>query len=244
MLTGKAVLITGGAKGIGRYIAHNFAREGAKLAVADIDLERMKQTANELREIGADVFTRKCDVRMEEDVRSLMKEVAERYGRIDVLVNNAGIVTHFGWGVPRWPVVRDMDKSFWDKIIETNLGGTFLCTKHVLPFMEAQRSGHIINLYGGSPPKTLGSCVYSVSKDAIRTFTRFVAEEVRESNICVVAVSPGGAIATEDAPAEVRKTMPGPEAAGNRFLLAADASMELSGQRLTLKNGKLEVDSR
>jgi 3-oxoacyl-[acyl-carrier protein] reductase len=244
MLTGKAVVVTGGAKGIGRYIAHNFAREGAKLAIADIDVERMKQTENELREIGADVITQRCDVRVEDEVRSLMKDVASRYGRIDILVNNAGIVTHFGWGVPRWPVIRDMDKSFWDKVIETNLGGTFLCTKHVLAIMQEQRLGHIINLYGGSPPNTIGSCVYSVSKDAIRTFTRFIAEEVREWNICVVAVSPGGAIATEDAPEEVRRKMPGPEAAGNRFALAAEAGMELSGQRLTLKNGKLEVDSR
>jgi NAD(P)-dependent dehydrogenase (short-subunit alcohol dehydrogenase family) len=141
-------------------------------------------------------------------------------------------------------MVRDMEKNFWDKVMGTNLGGTFLCTKHALPYMQERRSGHIINLYGGSPPKTLGSCVYSVSKDAIRTFTRFVAEEVREFNICVVSVSPGGAIATEDAPEEARRTMPGPESAGNRFILAAEAGMELSGQRLTLKDGVLQVDAR
>ena len=244
MLTGKVALITGGAKGIGRYIAQGFAREGAKIAITDIDLERMKKTDNELRELGADVFARKTDVRVEDEVRSTMKEVVSRYGQIDILVNNAGIVTHFGWGVPRWPLVRDMDKSFWDNVIQTNLGGTFLCTKHALPYMQQQRAGHIINLYGGSPPAQVGSCVYSVSKDAIRTFTRFVAQEVRESNICVVAVSPGGAIATEDAPEEVRRTMPGPESAGNRFTLAAEAAMELSGHRLTLKDGRLEIDRR
>jgi 3-oxoacyl-[acyl-carrier protein] reductase len=244
MLQGKVAVITGAAKGIGRYIAHNFAREGAKIAISDIDVERMKKTEAELRELGAEVLAQKCDVRYEDQVRSSMKEVASRFGTIDVLVNNAGIVTHFGWGAPRWPLVRDMEQSFWDKVMETNLGGTFLCTKHVLPYMQERRAGHIINLYGGSPPKTVGSCVYSVSKDAIRTFTRFVAEEVREWNVCVVAVSPGGAIATEDAPEEVRATMPGPESAGNRFVLAAEAGMELSGQRLTLKNGRLEVDAR
>ena len=244
MLKDKVAVITGAAKGIGRYIAHNFAREGAKIAISDIDVERMKKTEAELRELGADVLAQKCDVRYEDQVRSLMKEVASRFGTIDVLVNNAGIVTHFGWGVPRWPLVRDMEQSFWDNVIQTNLGGTFLCTKHVLPYMQERRAGHIINLYGGSPPKTVGSCVYSVSKDGIRTFTRFVAEEVREWNICVVAVSPGGAIATEDAPEEVRGKMPGPESAGNRFVLAAEADMELSGQRLTLKNGRLEIDAR
>ncbi len=244
MLKDKVAVITGAAKGIGRYIAHNFAREGAKIAISDIDVERMKQTEAELRELGADVLAQKCDVRYEDQVRSSMKEVASRFGTIDVLVNNAGIVTHFGWGVPRWPLVRDMEQSFWDNVIQTNLGGTFLCTKHVLPYMQERRAGHIINLYGGSPPKTVGSCVYSLSKDAIRTFTRFVAEEMREWNICVVAVSPGGAIATEDAPEEIRGKMPGPESAGNRFVLAAEVDMALSGQRLTLKNGRLEIDAR
>jgi 3-oxoacyl-[acyl-carrier protein] reductase len=244
MLTDKVAVITGGAKGIGRYIAHNFAREGAKLVISDIDVERMKKTGAELRETGAEVLARKTDVRVEEEVRSLMQETVSRYGQIDILVNNAGIVTHFGWGVPCWPLVRDMEKTFWDNVIETNLGGTFLCTKHALPHMQERRSGHIINLYGGSPPKTVGSCVYSVSKDAIRTFTRFVAEEVRPWNICVVAVSPGGAIATEDAPEEIRRTVPGPESAGNRFVLAAEAGMDLSGQRLTLKDGRLEIDAR
>ncbi|HEY2988911.1 MAG TPA: SDR family NAD(P)-dependent oxidoreductase [Candidatus Binatia bacterium] len=244
MLTDKVAVITGAAKGIGRYIAHNFAREGAKLVIGDIDVDRMKKTEVELRELGAEALARKTDVRVEDAARSLMKAAADRYGRIDILVNNAGIVTHFGWGVPRWPVIREMEKSFWDNIIETNLGGTFLCTKHALPYMQERRSGHIINLYGGSPANTTGSCVYSVSKDAIRTFTRFVAEEVREWNICVVAVSPGGAIATEDAPEQARQRMPGPEAAGNRFVLAAEAGLDLSGQRLTLKNGRLEVDAR
>jgi 3-oxoacyl-[acyl-carrier protein] reductase len=244
MLKDKVAVVTGGTKGIGRYIAHGFAREGAKVAIGDIDLDRLKQTEAELREIGADPLALKLDVRAEDEVRAFMKETAGRFGRLDVLVNNAGIVTHFGWGVPRWPMVRDMEKNFWDKVMETNLGGTFLCTKHALPYMQERRSGHIINLYGGSPPKTLGSCVYSVSKDAIRTFTRFVAEEVREYNICVVSVSPGGAIATEDAPEAVRRTMPGPESAENRFVLAAEAGMELSGQRLTLKDGVLQVDAR
>ncbi len=244
MLKDKVAVITGAAKGIGRYIALDLARAGAKVVISDIDVERMKQTEGELHAMGADALALEADVRVEEDARALMAAAVARHGRLDVLVNNAGIVTHFGWGVPRWPVVSAMEKSFWDRIIETNLGGTFLCTKHALAHMQERRAGHIVNLYGGSPPKTIGSCVYSVSKDAIRTFTRFVAEEVREYNICVVAVSPGGAIATEDAPEEVRRTMPGPESAGNRFALAAEAGMELSGQRLTLKDGRLQVDAR
>lgn len=241
MLAGKVAIITGGAKGIGRYIAHAFAREGAKIAIADIDVERMEKTVAELREIGAEVLAVKADVRDEDQVRSLMKQVNSHFGHIDVLVNNAAIVTHFQWGVPRWPQIRDMGKEFWDNVIQTNLGGTFLCTKHVLPYMEERRSGHIVNLYGGSPPASIGSCAYSVSKDAIRTFTRFVAEEEKDWNICVVVVSPGGAIATEDAPEEARRRLPGPELAGNRFVQAAQADIKFSGQQLTLKEGRLEV---
>jgi NAD(P)-dependent dehydrogenase (short-subunit alcohol dehydrogenase family) len=241
MLSGKVAIITGAAKGIGRYIAHTFAREGAKIAIADIDVERMQKTAAELREMGAQVLSIKTDVRDEDEVCSLMKQVGSHFGRIDVLVNDAAIVTHFQWDVPRWPRVRDMGKEFWNNVIQTNLGGTFLCTKHVLPYMEAQRAGHIINLYGGSRPDSIGACAYCVSKDAIRTFTRFVAEEVRDWNICVIVLSPGGAIATEDAPEEARKRMPGPELAGNRFVLAAQADMQFTGQQLTLKDGRLEV---
>jgi NAD(P)-dependent dehydrogenase (short-subunit alcohol dehydrogenase family) len=124
-------------------------------------------------------------------------------------------------------------------VIQTNLGGTFLCTKYVLPFMEAQRSGHVINLWGGGRVQNHGACAYVVSKDAIRTFTRFVAEEEREWNVCVVAISPKQAIATEDAPEEARKRLPGPEILGDGFVLAAEAGMELSGKTVEHRNGTL-----
>jgi NAD(P)-dependent dehydrogenase (short-subunit alcohol dehydrogenase family) len=88
---------------------------------------------------------------------------------------------------------------------------------------------------GGGP----GACIYVVTKDAIRTFTRYVAEEEREYGVCVVAMSPGGAIATEDAPEEARARMAGVDSIGNRFALAAEAPMELSGQLLDLNNGRL-----
>ena len=239
MMDGKVVIITGGAKGIGRYVAGTFAREGAKLAIADIDTMRLDKTFKELQDQGADVLAVRTDVRNEYDVRSLMAEVAGRFGKIDVLINNAGVVTHFQWGVARWPRIRDMDKDFWERVIQTNLGGTFLCTKHVLPYMEKRRSGHILNLHGGGSGD--GACAYVVSKEAIRLFTRYVADEEKESNICVVAVAPGGAIATEDAPEEARRRMPGVELVGNRFVLAAQAGMELSGKLLTMKDGQLEV---
>lgn len=237
MLQGQVVLVTGAARGIGRYIAHTFAKDGARLAVNDI--ESLDRVSEELQDLGTEVLAVNADVRDEEGVRAMVDRIARHFGRIDTLVNNAGIVPHFAWGVPRWPAIRDMDQGFWDRVIGTNLGGTFLCTKHVLPHMEARRSGHIISLYGGGGGT--GACTYVVSKDAIRTFTRFVAEEEREWNVCVVAMSPGGAIATEDAPEEARQRMPGVESIGNRFVLASQAGMDLSGHLLDVKEGRLHV---
>jgi NAD(P)-dependent dehydrogenase (short-subunit alcohol dehydrogenase family) len=241
-MEGKVVLITGAGKGIGRFVAHTFADAGAKVAVNDI--APLANVTRELEEKETEVLAVPADVRNEDQVRAMVERVLDRFGRIDVLLNNAAIVPHFQWGLPVWPHVRDMDKAFFDRVIGTNLGGTFLCTKHVLPHLEARRSGHIVNTMGGSSPERPGGLAYAVSKDAIRTFTRFVAEEERESNVCVVAIRPGAQIATEEAPEEARQRMPGPESVGNRFVLAAAAPMDLTGNLLDIKNGHLVLDAR
>ena len=239
MMDGKVAVITGSGKGIGRYVAKTFADAGAHVVVADI--VPLDTVERELHERGALTLAVPTDVRSEEQVQSLVNAAMEKFGRIDVLVNNAAIVTHFLWGLPRWSRVRDMEKAFWDNVIGTNLGGTFLCTKYVLPHMEAQGSGHVVSTMGGANPATFGGSPYGVSKDAIRSFTRFVAEEEREFNICVVAVTPGTQIATEEAPPEARERMAGPEFVGDRFVRAAQASMDLSGHLLEIKDGELAI---
>ncbi len=238
MLEGKVIIVTGGARGIGRHAAKTFAREKSKVVIVDFDKEWLEKTSSELGQL-TETLAINADVRNEEDVRKMVDQVAGRFGRIDVLVNDAAIVPHFAWGIPRWPRIRDMEKNFWDRVIQTNLGGTFLCTKYVLPRMEARRSGHIINLYGGGGVKSPGACAYVVSKEAIRTFTRFAAEEVRESNVCVVTMSPGVPIATEGAPEEALRRLPGPEILGKGFVLAAQLPMDLSGQMFAYQDGKL-----
>ncbi len=242
MLEGKVVIVTGGAKGIGRHAAKTFAREKAKVAIADINKELLQKTSSELGQL-TDTLAINVDVRNEDDVKKMIGQVVDRFGQIDVLVNDAAIVPHFAWGIPRWPRIRDMEKEFWDRVIQTNLDGTFLCTKHVLPHMEARRSGHIINLYGGGGVKPSGACAYMVTKEAIRTFTRYVAEEVRESNICVVIFSPRVPIATEGAPEEALRRLPGPEILGNGFVLAAELPMDLTGQIFAYEDGKLVVEA-
>jgi 3-oxoacyl-[acyl-carrier protein] reductase len=235
----KIVIVTGGAKGIGRHAAHTLAKAGAKVVIADTDAERMHKTLGEIRALTQDAIAVPVDVRDEKDVRHMAYTVADRFGRIDALINDAGIVPYFNWGVPRRPRVRFLSKDFWDSVIQTNLGGTFLCTKYVVPFMEEQRTGNIVNLWGGGRAENHGASPYVVSKDAIRTFTRFVAEEEREWNVCVVAFSPKQAIATEDAPAEARQRLPGPESLGNGFVLAAQAAMELTGKTVEHRDDKL-----
>lgn len=235
----KAVIVTGGAKGIGRYIALGAARRGANVAVADIDDAALAAVKNELLAFGNKALAVHVDVRSEDDARKLMEETARAFGTIDYLVNNAAIVPHFQWGVPRWPRVRDMDLSFWSNVIATNLHGSFLCSKQAIPYMEKQDSGHIVNLHGGGSPTPPGAMAYVLTKEALVVFTRYLAEEVREHNICVLCLSPGAAIATENAPEEARRRMPGPEFAGERFMLAAEAPMELSGHLVDLVDGKL-----
>ncbi|HSC43630.1 MAG TPA: SDR family NAD(P)-dependent oxidoreductase, partial [Candidatus Binatia bacterium] len=139
-MQGKVVIVTGGAKGIGRHAAHTLAKAGAKIVLADSDLERMHKTLGEIRNLDAEAIAVPTDVRDEKDVRRLVHETIDRFDQIDALINDAGIVPHFNWGIPRWPRVRYLSKDFWDNVIQTNLGGTFLCTKYVVPFMEARRS--------------------------------------------------------------------------------------------------------
>ena len=239
MLDGKVAVITGSARGIGRYVARTFVEAGASVVLADV--ESLATVTDELTAIEGQVLAVPTNVREETEVRELMAQAIERFGRIDVLINNAAVVTHFQWGLPRWASIKDMETSFWDKVIETNLRGTFLCTKYALPYMEAQGEGHVVSTMGGGNPEVPGSAAYATSKDAIKTLTKFVAEEEREHGICVVMVTPGTQIATEEAPDEARARMAGPEYVGERFVLAAQAPMELSGRLLDLNDGQLIV---
>lgn len=234
-LQGKVVVVTGSAQGIGRYIAHSFAKEGARVVVNDV-----KPLDNVVAEIGAmdaEVLGVQGSVRDEEQVKGLMQQAVDRFGKIDVLINNAGIVPHFAWGVPRWAAIKDMDKTFWDTVMDTNLGGTFLCTKHAIPHMEKQGSGHIINMFGGGGGT--GAAPYVTSKFAIRFFTQCVAGEEKDANICIVVTHPGGTIAHEAAPEEARQKMAGTDVIGNRFVLASEAPMEMSGHLIDIKDGAL-----
>jgi NAD(P)-dependent dehydrogenase (short-subunit alcohol dehydrogenase family) len=238
VLEGKVVVITGSGQGIGKHAARTFAKEKAKVVIADFNLDLAKKTA---AEIGASTesIAIDTDVRSEDSVKKMIDEVIHRCGQIDIMMNNAAIVPHFAWNIPRWPLIADMPVDFWNRVIHTNLYGTFFGTKHVIPHMAKRKSGHIINLYGGGGVRPGGAATYMVTKDAIRTFTRYVAEEVRGDNICVVTFSPRVPIATETAPEEALRRLPGPEILGQGFVLCAQLPMAQSGKCFAYENGKL-----
>jgi NAD(P)-dependent dehydrogenase (short-subunit alcohol dehydrogenase family) len=238
MLEGKVVVVSGSAQGIGKHAAKTYAQQKAKVVIADFNEDLATKTAGELGQL-TETFVTRVDMREEGSVKGMVDQVIARFGQIDVMVNNAAIVPHFAWGVPRWPRIGEMPIEFWDRVIKTNLYGTFLGTKHVLPHMEKRKSGHIINLYGGGGIKPAGACAYMVTKDAIRTFTRYVAEEVRASNVCVVIFSPRVPIVTESAPQEAFSRLPGPDILGQGFVLAAQLPLDQSGEIFSYQEGKL-----
>jgi NAD(P)-dependent dehydrogenase (short-subunit alcohol dehydrogenase family) len=238
VLQGKVVVITGSGQGIGKHAAKTFAQEKAKVVIADFNDALARKAAAEIGRT-TETLALHTDVRNEDSVKAMVDEVINRFGQIDVLINNAAIVPHFAWNIPRWPLIASMPVEFWDRVIQTNLYGTFFGTKHVIPHMAKRKSGHIINLYGGGGLRPGGAGTYMVTKDGIRTFTRYVAEEVRDSNICVVTFSPRVPIATETAPEEALKRLPGPEVLGQGFILAAQLPMDQSGKCFAHENGKL-----
>jgi NAD(P)-dependent dehydrogenase (short-subunit alcohol dehydrogenase family) len=109
MLDGKVAVITGSARGIGRYVARTFVEAGASVVLADV--ESLARVTDELTAIEGQVLAVPTNVREESEVRELMAQAVERFGRIDVLVNNAAVVTHFQWGLPRWPAIKDMETA-------------------------------------------------------------------------------------------------------------------------------------
>lgn len=184
-LKDKVALITGGGRGIGKAIALAYAREGAKVAICARTASEIEQTAREIEAIGPECLGVVCDVSLEEPVGRLLRSVQGHFGKVDVLINNAGVMTRPA------PIV-EVEVRKWDYTINANLRGPFLVTKAVLPLMMRQRNGAIINLsssIGRGAYANFGA--YAVSKWGIEGFTQTLAVELRSFNIRVNSVEPG-----------------------------------------------------
>jgi 2-deoxy-D-gluconate 3-dehydrogenase len=186
-LSGKAAVVTGGAKGIGRGIGRRLAEAGAAVLVADVDEAGAEQAADALREAGGRASAIAVDVLDEEQVRAMVAACRERFGSIDILVNNAGIY-------PPSPV-HDMPPALFDQVIAVNLRGLFLCTKHAAQAMIDQgRGGRIVNVTSidALHPSMVGLAHYDASKHGAWGFTKNSALEYAPHGIWVNAIAPGG----------------------------------------------------
>jgi 3-oxoacyl-[acyl-carrier protein] reductase len=183
-LENQVALVTGGARGIGREIARLFAAEGADVALFDVNAETLAQTAQELRALGRRAEGVVVDVTDGKQVDDGVAKVLDKLGKIDILINNAGITKD---GL----LVR-MDDAQWDRVLDINLKGTFLCTRAVAKSMMKQRRGRVVNIASivgliGNP----GQANYAASKAGVIGFTKAVAKELASRGVTCNAIAPG-----------------------------------------------------
>lgn len=241
-LNGKVALVTGAARGIGQAIATKLAAAGADIALCDLEKDWLAETQNLVAALGRRAETYAVDVSKGEQVGEVVSKIAQDFGRIDVLVNNAGI-TRDGF-------LARMSEEDWEAVLSINLKGTFLFTKAVSRLMMKQRAGAIVNiasvigLMGNA-----GQCNYAASKAGVIAFTKSVAKELASRNVRANAVAPGfiKTKMTEKLPEDIRQKMlevipigrfgEPADVAEVVLFLASDASAYVTGQVLSVCGG-------
>ena len=236
---GKTVIVTGSARGIGRVIAEKFAAMGARVVISDLDQQQVEQVATE---IGNDAVGIVANVTSGEDIENLFGQVKEKYGNIDVVVNNAGVT--------RDKLMIRMDEKDWDMVLDINLKGSFLVTKTAARIMMKQRFGRIINISSiVGINGNAGQVNYSASKAGILGLTKSAAKELATRGITVNAVAPGyiatemtGALSEQAKSAFLDRVLikrPGsPEDVASAVLfLASDEASYITGQVLAVDGG-------
>jgi 3-oxoacyl-[acyl-carrier protein] reductase len=201
-VTGRVALVTGASQGIGRACALALAEGGALIALAARNEAKLADVAKEIEAKGGQVATFRMDVSNEDEVKSAIKAVLERFGKIEILVNNAGVTKD--------TLLLRMKRADWDSVLQTNLSGAFFCTQSVIGSMLKQRWGRIINISSviGQTGQA-GQANYSASKAGLIGFTMAMAREVGSRSITVNAVAPGyiETAMTEGLSAELKSKM-------------------------------------
>jgi len=184
-MEGLAAVITGAGRGLGKAIAERFFQEGARVALWDIDLESVKQVRDGLDPSGNKAITARVDITNEEEVGRAVSETLERFGRIDVLVNNAGISRH--------RPIEEMTVEMFESVIKVNVTGTFICCRAITPVMKKQGGGKIVNMssLAGRTGRPGVAVNYAAAKVAIIGLTQTLARELGPSRIYVNAIAPG-----------------------------------------------------
>jgi 3-oxoacyl-[acyl-carrier protein] reductase len=242
-LDGKVAVVTGGAQGIGRAIVLGLGREGARVVVADLQANKAESAAKELNDLGTEALAVEVDVASEPGVKRLAEQTFNRFGRIDILVNDAGVYL-------KAPVVEISEEN-WDRTINVNLGGNFLCSRAFVPAMRAQRSGRIISIASGIAHYGAKEFApYAASKAAIIGFVKGLARELGPDGITVNAICPGAANTAmprthrteEELMARLRSNPLGhvlePEDfVGTVLFLASDRASYITGQAINVNCG-------
>jgi 3-oxoacyl-[acyl-carrier protein] reductase len=202
-LKGKVALVTGAGRGIGKATAILLAKEGADVVVNDVDLQSVRETADEIRAMGCEALPIKADVSDKAQVRKMVGSIINAFKKIDILVNNAGIFS----SVP----LIDMTEDEWDKVMEVNLKGVFVCSQAVMKFMIKQHSGKIVNIasLAGKVGGIYAGAHYAASKAGGICLTKSLAKQLAQYNINVNAVAPA-LIETDmmkDWPKQVKETL-------------------------------------
>jgi NAD(P)-dependent dehydrogenase (short-subunit alcohol dehydrogenase family) len=245
-MKGKVAIVTGGAKGLGRAFCEGFAREGVKvLAVTRKDMKGLEETVKAVREAGSEAEYLQIDVTSRADTEKMAKFAIERFGRIDILVNNAA----FYYGVERKGFDEISDNE-WDMMMSVNVKGSWLPTVAVFPFMKQAGKGKIINLtsevfFTGSH----GFVHYVATKGAIVGMTRALAVELGPHNICVNAVAPGftdteasrtiaDVTKYDTTKTPLKRLGVAEDIVGATIFLASDAADFITGQTILVDGGK------
>ena len=236
-LENQVAIVTGGSRGIGRAVALAFAREGARVAIVGVeDRDALESVEKEILALGADALSVLANVARRGDVDRLVQSVVDKWGRIDVLVNNAGVL--------RLAPLEDISEARWDETLAIHLKGAFNCTQAVLPFMKQQGKGKIVNVAAPSALRgSYGVADYASAKGGIIAFTRNAASELKSYNIQVNCISPTADTRMTEALTEFRRERLGvvrrerdfvpPEAIAPAFLFFASADSDyVSGQLL------------
>ncbi|MCU9594370.1 SDR family oxidoreductase [Caldibacillus thermolactis] len=187
-LKGKTAIVTGGGRGLGEQIATAFAEAGANVVVCSRKVENCIEVSEKLKQLGVESFALKCDITNPEEVKHVVDSTVEKFGRIDILVNNSGAT----WGAP----VEEMPLEAFQKVLNVNLVGTFLMSQTVGKIMIEQKAGKIINIASvaglrGSNPDVMNTIGYNTSKAGVINFTRDLAAKWGQHNIHVNAIAPG-----------------------------------------------------
>jgi len=249
-LQGKVAIVTGGAHGIGKAYCRAFAQAGARVVPADIDGPAAEQVAAELggRTEGGSLAVR-VDVADEASTKQMAKTVLDRFGRIDILVNNAAIFATIPMNRGR---IETIDPAEWDRMMAVNLKGLFFCSRAVLPAMRAQKAGKIVNVTSGTVfSGSLGRIHYVTSKAGVIGFTRTLAREVGDDNIQVNCVAPGSTLSEENPTEEIVKMRQAPvqtrtlkrlqkpeDLVGVMLFLASPLSDFMTGQTVSVDGGQ------